>query len=199
MISGRGSNMEAIVASTREGVLRGRCEVCGVLASRGDAAGVALAEALAVPTRIVPSKGEDTQSYGLKLLGALESWSPDYLVLAGFMRILSPDVIAAYRGRIVNIHPADTAAYQGPDGYGWAAAHNLKQTMITVHLVDEGVDTGPVLCRRAVDLTGASTRDEIAQQGLRVEHAMYSECLADLLSGQYDALVSGIRSRNTRE
>ena len=180
LISGRGSNMEAIVAATRDGVLRGRCEICGVLSSRGDA-------------------GEDTRSYGLKLLRALAEWSPDYVVLAGFMRILSPDVIAAYRGRIVNIHPADTAVYQGPDGYGWAAARNLRQTVITVHLVDEGVDTGPVLRRQAVDLSGANTRQEIAQRGLRVEHEMYSECLADLFSGRYEALVSAVQSRNTRE
>ncbi len=199
LISGRGSNMEAIVAATRDGVLRGRCEICGVLSSRGDAAGIVRAKALAVPTRVVPSKGEDTRSYGLKLLRALAEWSPDYVVLAGFMRILSPDVIAAYRGRIVNIHPADTAVYQGPDGYGWAAARNLRQTVITVHLVDEGVDTGPVLRRQAVDLSGANTRQEIAQRGLRVEHEMYSECLADLFSGRYEALVSAVQSRNTRE
>ena len=93
------------------------------------------------------------------------------------MRILSPGVIERYRNRIINIHPADTRAYQGIHGYEWAFEQRLEWTKITVHLVDEGVDTGRILAQRDVDLRGASTLDDIKQRGLRVEHALYSEVL----------------------
>ena len=195
LISGRGSNMEAILRAAKEGVLRGRCVVCGVIANHPEAAGLAQARRLGVATRIVPSKGLDTCTYGRRLLAALSDWGPDYVVLAGFMRIVSSDLVAAYPGRIVNIHPANTADYQGPDGYGWAAKRRLPETLITVHLVDEGVDTGPVLRQARVSLTGADTKGEIARRGLVVEHALYSACLAELFDGRYDDAVASVAAR----
>lgn len=195
LISGRGSNMEAIIHAVRNGILRDRCSLCGVLANRPDAAGLARAKALGIPTRVVASRGLSTMAYGQRLLTVLGDWSPDFIVLAGFMRILSSDVVAAYRGRIVNIHPADTAAYQGPDGYGWAADNALTQTMISVHLIDEGVDTGPILQQEPVSLVGTTTREEMAQRGLQVEHALYSQCLANLFDGQYVSLIASIQQQ----
>jgi len=195
LISGRGSNMEAILRSAHEGILHRRCTVCGVIANRSDAPGLDRARAFDVETRVVLSDGLGTSAYGRRLLATLSDWEPDYLVLAGFMRIISPELIAAYPGRIVNIHPADTAAYQGPDGYGWAAEHKLSETMITVHLVDEGIDTGPILRQRHVSLEGAQTKAEIARRGLTIEHEFYSECLAELLDGRYAEIVEGMLSR----
>jgi phosphoribosylglycinamide formyltransferase 1 len=195
MISGRGSNMEAIIQAVQGGILRGLCVIRGVIANRSDASGIQRAAALNVPTRIVSSRGLTTRAYGQQLLSALSNWEPDVIVLAGFMRILSPDVVAAYRGRILNIHPADTAAYQGPDGYGWAADNALTETIISVHLIDEGVDTGPILRQRPVSLVGATTKAEIAQRGLRVEHSLYSQCLAELFDGQYASLIASIQQQ----
>jgi phosphoribosylglycinamide formyltransferase 1 len=190
LISGRGSNMEAIIRASQDGILRNRCTLCGVLANRPDAFGLRRANKLGLPTRMVASKGLGTLAYGRHLLEALSDWAPDFIVLAGFMRILSPEVVAAYRGRIVNIHPADTTLYQGPDGYGWAADNALTQTTISVHLIDEGVDTGPLLQQASVSLVGATTKDEIAQRGLQVEHAIYSQCLANLFDGQYASIIA---------
>lgn len=195
MISGRGSNMEAVIHAVQGGILRDRCTICGVLANRADAAGIQRAAALDVPTCIVSSRGLSTHAYGQQLLSALSEWAPDVIVLAGFMRILSPDVVASYRGRIVNIHPADTAAYQGPDGYGWAADNALTETMISVHLIDEGVDTGPILEQELVSLVGTTTREEMAQRGLQVEHSLYSQCLANLFEGQYASLIANIQQQ----
>ena len=195
MISGRGSNMEAIIQAVQGGILRGRCVIRGVIANRSDASGIPRAAALDVPTRIVSSRGLSTMAYGERLLTALGDWSPDFIVLAGFMRILSSDVVAAYRGRIVNIHPADTAAYQGPDGYGWAADNALTETVISVHLIDEGVDTGPILEQELVSLVGTTTREEMAQRGLQVEHSLYSQCLAELFDGQYASLIASIQQQ----
>lgn len=195
LISGRGSNMEAIIRASQEGVLRDRCTLCGVLANRPDAIGLGRADKLGIPTRMVASRGLSTLAYGRQLLKALSDWNPDFIVLAGFMRILSSEVVSAYRGRIVNIHPADTTAYQGPDGYGWAADNALTQTTISVHLIDEGIDTGPVLQQAPVSLVGATTKAEMAQRGLQVEHALYSQCLANLLDGQYASIIAGIQNQ----
>lgn len=191
LISGRGSNMEAIVRASHAGPLRDLCEIVAVLSNRADASGLEAAEMLGVPTGVVPSKGLDTGAYGDRLLEALSVWSPDVVILAGFMRFVSSALVDAYPGRIVNIHPADTCSYQGPDGYGWAAAAGLDETYITVHLVDAGIDTGPILSQQAVDLRGLHTREEILSRGLAAEHGHYVRTLANLFNGQYQDVVEG--------
>lgn len=184
LISGRGSNMEAIVRSTKGGILRGCCDVVVVLSNRIDARGLSVAESLGVKTACVESKGKRRTEFDREVLAFLEPLRPDYVVLAGFMRILSPVFVDRYRGRIINIHPADTAAYRGLHGYEWAFENRLKTTKVTVHYVDEGVDTGPVIAQREIDLTGALTLEEVETRGLRVEHQFYSEVLLQLLGGE---------------
>ena len=183
LISGRGSNMCAILEQARSGILKDCCEVAAVIANRERAPGLSTAQDYGVRTIKVLSAGLSRTAFGQRLLEALLPLDVDYLVLAGFMRILSREVISRYRGRIVNIHPADTAAYQGPDGYGWAHEHGLKETWITVHHVDEGVDTGTVLAKERVFLEGAETLAEVSARGLAVEHRFYSRVLRDLFTG----------------
>ncbi len=177
LISGRGSNLERIVAEARGGCLSGVCDVVVVVSNRSTAGGLEIARRAGIPTCVVPSRGLDADAYGQRLLEALEPWRADALVLAGFMRVLCPAVVGRYRGRIANIHPADTAEYQGTDGYGWAFQRRLRETTITVHLVDEGVDTGRVLAQETVSLQGATTLDEVKRRGLDVEHDLYSRAL----------------------
>lgn len=185
LISGRGSNLERILCEAETGVLAGRCEVVAVISNRADAGGLAIAERHGIPTRVVPSARRSTVAYGLDLLAALEPFEVDYVVLAGFLRVIAPEMVARYRDRIVNIHPADTAQYQGAHGYEWAFARGLSATTITVHLVDEGVDTGRVLAQRDVELDGARSLEDVVARGLCVEHALYSETLARLLDGEF--------------
>jgi len=176
-ISGRGSNMEAILKQAQDGMLADCCEVVLVFANNREAYGLQIAQQFGVPTAMIESRGKKRQTFDQEVLALLEPLQLDYLVLAGYMRILSPGVIAHYRNRIINIHPADTKAYQGIHGYEWAFEQRLEQTQITVHLVDEGVDTGRILAQREVDLCGATTLEEVKERGLRVEHALYSEVL----------------------
>jgi len=182
LISGRGSNMAALSRAVASGELQGRCQIAAVISNEPAAAGVQLARELGHPAMVVPSAGLDTVAYGKRLLDALAEIKPDWIALAGFMRIISPEVVARYRNRIVNIHPADTRAYQGPDGYGWAHEAGLDKTWITVHQVDEGIDTGEILEQAEVDLRGAETLDEVRTRGLIVEHRLYPRVLARLLS-----------------
>jgi len=183
LISGRGSNMAAILRNVQEGDLGRVCEVALVFANDPQAPGLAIARERGVPTACLISRGRDRREFDRDLVVLLEPYHLDYLVLAGYMRLLSPAVIDRYRNRIVNIHPADSRAYQGIHGYQWAFEQGLPKTLVTVHLVDEGMDTGPILAQAEVDLRGAGSLAEVERRGLAVEHRFYSAVLADLFAG----------------
>jgi len=183
LISGRGSNMKAIVRNTRDGILRGWCEVAVVLSNVPGAAGLGVANDLGVPTAVVDSTSKKRRVFEREMTAVLEEFGIDYVVLAGFMRILSPQFIGHYRNRIINIHPADTNRFRGLGGYEWAYKKRLSTTKITVHCVDEGVDTGTVLAQQTVDLRGAETLEEIERRGLAVEHTFYSAVLLRIMRG----------------
>ena len=182
-ISGRGSNMEAIVRHARDDALARVCEVVLVFSNDPAAPGLEVARGYGVPVASVPSRGRDRREFDAEVVALLEPYRLDYLVLAGYMRLLSPVLIERYRHRIVNIHPADSRLYQGTHGYQWAFEQGLQKTLVTVHLVDEGMDTGPILAQAEVDLRDAGSLEEVERRGLAVEHRFYSAVLADLFAG----------------
>lgn len=184
LISGRGSNMEAILKEARDGILKDCCQVVLVVSSRCNAPGLTIAQNMGVEAICVESNGKTCTAFDRQLLEALEPYALDYLVLGGFIRILSPLVIERYRQRIINIHPADTALYQGARGYAWAFETGRYSTTITVHYVDEGTDTGPVIAQTDVDLAGAKTLEEVEKRGLAVEHRFYSQVLQQVFTGR---------------
>ena len=181
LLSGRGSNMLALVKATQTGPLRDLAEVAVVFSNKPDAPGLAAAGALGCPTATLPSQGRRRAEFDAEAAALLQQYRPDVVVLAGYMRILSPAFIQPFAGRIVNIHPADTHQHQGLHAYEWAFDNHLPATKITVHFVDEGLDTGPILAQQAVDLRGADTLAEVERRGLAVEHELYAETLADLI------------------
>lgn len=182
LLSGRGSNMLALAEAVRAGALQGLAEIAVVFSNDPAAPGLDAAAALGLPTASLPSKGRQRESFDLEVVGLLNEYQPDYVVLAGYMRVLSPAFVRAFAGRILNIHPADTHQHQGLHAYEWAFDNHLSETKITVHLVDEGLDTGPILAQRVVNLVGADTLAEVQRRGLAVEHALYAETLAALLT-----------------
>ncbi len=181
LLSGRGSNMLALAEALRHGVLREVAEVAVVFSNDPAAPGLASASALGLPTASLASRGRKRESFDQEVVAILQAYQPDYVVLAGYMRVLSPTFVRAFAGRIVNIHPADTHQHQGLHAYEWAFDNHLAETKITVHLVDEGLDTGPILAQRVVNLVGADTLAEVQRRGLAVEHVLYAETLAGLL------------------
>jgi len=182
LLSGRGSNMVTIVKRARNGLLASCCEIAVVVSSRPGAPGLLSAQEMGLPTVALDARGMEKEAYDDALLDALKKYAVDVVVLAGYMRILSPRVIGHYRDRILNIHPADTALHQGLGAYKWAFEQCLSSTKITVHLVDEGLDTGTVLAQWEVDLHGATTLEEVERRGLAVEHELYPEALASFLA-----------------
>jgi phosphoribosylglycinamide formyltransferase-1 len=188
LLSGRGSNMLALAEAVRAGALRGLAELAVVFSNDPAAPGLESAAALGLPTASLPSKGRKRESFDLEVVAVLQQYQPDYVVLAGYMRVLSPAFVRAFAGRIINIHPADTHQHQGLHAYEWAFGNRLSETKITVHLVDEGLDTGPILAQQVVNLVGADTLAEVQRRGLAVEHALYADTLATLITAASPAL-----------
>ena len=181
LLSGRGSNMLALLEATKTGVLHGLAEVVVVFSNKPDAFGLEAAAALGCPIASLPSQGRKREAFDAEAAQLLQQYQPDLVVLAGYMRILSPAFIQPFAGRIINIHPADTHQHQGLHAYEWAFENKLPETKITVHLVDEGLDTGPILAQQTVDLCGADTLAEVERRGLAVEHELYAQTLAELI------------------
>jgi phosphoribosylglycinamide formyltransferase-1 len=125
----------------------------------------------------IVSKGLKRTEFDSRVLNLLEEYNPDFIVLAGYMRILSAEFIQKYPKKIINIHPADTTKHQGLHGYEWAWNNKLKETKITVHFVDEGLDTGSIIAQKTVNLEGVKSLEEVEGRGLALEHKLYSETL----------------------
>ncbi|UOQ98989.1 phosphoribosylglycinamide formyltransferase [Hymenobacter sp. 5317J-9] len=182
LLSGRGSNMLALLEATKTGVLKDLAEVVVVFSNKPDAFGLEAAAAMGCAVASLPSQGRKREAFDAEAAALLQRYRPDLVVLAGYMRILSPAFIQPFAGRIINIHPADTHQHQGLHAYEWAFENKLPETKITVHLVDEGLDTGPILAQQTVDLRGADTLAEVERRGLAVEHELYAETLAELIT-----------------
>ncbi|MCF7858693.1 MAG: phosphoribosylglycinamide formyltransferase [Candidatus Cloacimonetes bacterium] len=182
MISSRGSNMLAIANNVKNGKLKNICEIQTVFSNNENAPGLRKAENLNIPTYSISSKGKKKHSYNLALLEWLKVQNPDFIILAGYMKILPVEIIRLFPRRIINIHPADTTQHQGLDGYKWAWKNELKKTKISVHYVDEGLDTGEIIDQQIVDLRDAENLEEVVQLGLKMEHEFYSECLRKVFS-----------------
>lgn len=185
--------MVALAQSARDGVLAGHCEIAAVISSRPGAPGLEVARAMGLETVALDAKGMDREAYEQALLAALAKARADFVALAGYMRVLAPRIVEAYRGRILNIHPADTKLHQGLHGYDWAFEQKLSATKITVHLVDEGLDTGAILAQREVDLRGADTLEEVERRGLEVEHELYPKALKTFLTTNHTNITNGNR------
>lgn len=173
--------MLRIIEESQEGMLRDLCKVSAVISNREEARGLQSASARGISSVCVPSKARSTEDFERELLEKISIHNPDYIVLAGFMKILSADFVARFPRRIINIHPADTQKHKGLNGYQWAFENKLLQTMITVHFVDENLDSGEIIAQETVDLQGVSSEEETRSRGLAVENQFYSKVLKNLL------------------
>lgn len=180
-ISGRGSNMKVLIEACQTGMLKDLAEIVLVFANKIEAAGLDTAAEAGLTTIAFPSKGTKRAEFDRQILSMLSVENPDYIILAGYMRVLSPILVEAYQGRIINIHPADTTQHKGLHGYEWAFEQGLEETKITVHYVDEGLDTGSIIEQYPVDLRGATSLEEVERRGLAVEHANYQQAIKRVL------------------
>jgi phosphoribosylglycinamide formyltransferase-1 len=184
LLSGRGSNFEALA----EGVAAGHipnAEIALVVSNREDAPGIEKARERGIPAQVIPSKGLKREEYDRLVVAALREKQADLVCLAGFMRLLSPYFIAAFRNRILNIHPSLLPAFPGLEAQRQALEHGVKYSGCTVHFVDESLDAGPIVLQAAVPVLDADTPETLAERILREEHRIYSEAVRIVLEGRY--------------
>ncbi len=175
LLSGRGSNFEAIAHSVAAGQIPARIAV--VISNREDAPGLARAWQMGLPARCIPSQGKEREAYDREVVAVLKEHGVDIVCLAGFMRILSPYFIHEFPHRILNIHPALLPAFPGTDAQKRALEYGVKYTGCTVHLVDEGVDTGPIICQAVVPVRDDDTVETLSARILEEEHRIYPEAI----------------------
>jgi phosphoribosylglycinamide formyltransferase 1 len=182
LLSGRGSNFAAIADAIASGKLA--AEILCVVSDRKDAAGLARARELGLPAVWVPPSGCDRAAYDRRLVETLEPFVPGLVCLAGFMRILGGEFLSRYEGRVVNVHPALLPAFPGLHAQRQALDYGARVSGCTVHLVDQGVDTGPILLQRAVELRDDDTEESLSARILAAEHDLYWRAIALLLDGK---------------
>jgi phosphoribosylglycinamide formyltransferase-1 len=181
LISGRGSNLQALVDAAARGRLGGRIAV--VISNVAAAPGLERARAAGIPTRVVPHGGRSREEHDGEMLAVLRAHDVSLVCLAGYMRLLSAGFIHAFPGRILNVHPSLLPAFPGTDAVRQALAHGVKVAGATIHVVDEGLDSGPIVAQEAVPVTDDDTEETLAARILEAEHRLYPEAVRALLAG----------------
>ncbi len=183
LLSGRGSNMEAIAGAVASKKLSGR--IAFVASDIPEALGLKRAAVLGLPTAVLPyaegkKKGEEELKKLCRIHGA------EWIVLAGFLSILSPEFVRSFKNRIINIHPSLLPSFPGKHGIEDAWRKGVKITGVTVHLVDEGVDTGPILAQQALKIRPGESLESLEERIHRVEHSLFWKTLSALFSAKAD-------------
>ena len=184
LISGRGSNFEALAASVDAGRIP-RAEIAIVLSNREDAPGLDRARARGIPARGIASKGLEREAFDRQIAAALEEKRVDLVCLAGYMRLLSPYFVRAFPNRILNIHPSLLPAFPGLEAQRQALEHGAKFTGATVHFVDEQLDAGRIIIQAVVPVENDDTVDTLSTRILGEEHRIYTEAVNVVLEGRY--------------
>ena len=184
LLSGRGSNFEALADSVAAGLIP-NAEISIVISNREDAQGLLRAAERRIPARVIPSKGVEREAYDRLVVAALNEARVDLVCLAGFMRLLSPYFVAAFRGRILNIHPSLLPAFPGLEAQRQALDYGVKFSGCTVHFVDENLDAGPIVAQAIVPVEPGDTEETLAARILKEEHRIYTEAVRLVLPGKF--------------
>jgi len=182
LASGNGTNLQAILDTLhgREGI-----EVVGVGSDKPEARALERARGAGIETTVFPRADyPDREARDAALAGWIEARGADLIALAGYMQLLSPAFVARFRHRVVNVHPALLPSFPGLDAIGQALAAGVETTGVTVHFVDEGVDTGPPILRREVPVPADRDRTALEEAIHAVEHELYPEAIRMIAAGR---------------
>jgi len=186
LISGRGSNMQALLAAKLP------CQISAVISNRADAQGLEHASKHGIATHIVAHKDyADRASFDAALADVIDSYQPDFVVLAGFMRILTEHFVNRYHGRLINIHPSLLPAYTGMHTHERALQDGVKIHGCTVHFVTPDLDHGPIIIQAAVPVLDNDTPQSLSARVLKEEHIIYPQAIHWLCSGQVSLNANG--------
>jgi phosphoribosylglycinamide formyltransferase-1 len=183
LISGRGSNLQALIDAQAEGRLG--AEIAVVVSNIEAAPGLERARAAGVVALFRDHRGRAREDFDRELLRLLGEHGVELVCLAGFMRLLSPAFVSAFRGRVVNVHPSLLPAFPGRDAQRQALEHGVKVSGATVHLVDEGLDSGPIVMQEAVPVLEGDDVATLSARILAAEHRLYPRAVEALSNGRY--------------
>lgn len=181
LLSGRGTNFAAIAENISQGRLA--AEIAIVISNKEDALGIETARARGLNAVVIPSKGKKREEHDAEMLAALRAAKVDLVILAGYMRLLSPDFVKAFPKRILNIHPSLLPDFPGLDAQKQALDARAQVSGCTVHYVDEHLDHGPTILQRTVPVMPGDTVETLSARILEQEHVAYSEAIAKVLRG----------------
>jgi phosphoribosylglycinamide formyltransferase-1 len=182
LISGRGSNLQALIDASKEGRLGGRIAV--VISNVEGAPGLERAREAGIPALFRDHRGRKREDFDAELLALLREHAVDLVCLAGYMRLLSPAFISAFAGRILNVHPSLLPAFPGLEAQRQAWERGVKVSGATVHLVDEGLDSGPIVLQEAVAVLASDSPEALAARILEAEHRIYPRAVRAILDGR---------------
>jgi phosphoribosylglycinamide formyltransferase-1 len=183
LISGRGSNLQALVDAQAAGALGG--EVALVISNVASAPGLERARRAGIPTAVCDHRGRGREAHDEEMRALLLEGGVQLVCLAGYMRLLSAPFIRAFAGRILNVHPSLLPAFPGVDAQRQALEHGVKVSGATVHLVEEALDAGPIVLQEAVPVMESDTADSLAARILEAEHRIYPRAVRLVLEGRY--------------
>ncbi len=195
LISGRGSNLQALLEA------RLPCNIVAVISNRANAGGLKIAQDHGIPTAVIEHRDyADRDSFDTALAGLIDTFHPDFVALAGFMRILTAGFVARYHGRLINIHPSLLPAYGGLNTHARALQDGVKIHGCTVHFVTPDLDHGPIIIQAAVPVLQDDTEQTLATRVLHEEHRIYAQAMRWLCDGQIELCDDGrVRLRQRKQ
>lgn len=185
LISGRGSNMSAIVEAVQSGRIP-NSEVAVVVSDKTSAAGLEKAKERGVETVVITRKQRTREEHDAEIIAELKKRDVELVCLAGYMRLLSKDFVRSFPNKIINIHPSLLPAFPGLDAQKQAVEYGVKISGCTVHFVDEELDHGAIILQKAVEVSDADTAESLAAKILQHEHALYTESIAKIIAENYE-------------
>jgi len=185
LISGNGSNLQSIIDHIEKGSLKAIIKI--VISNNSDAYGITRAKKHGIPVVVLKSGVfKNKEEFDLELIRILESKDVDLVILAGFMRIITPTLLKAFPQKVMNIHPALLPSFPGIHGQKQALDYGVKLSGCTVHFVDEGVDTGPIILQSAVQVLNEDTEETLAARILKEEHKIYPQAIQLFAEGKIE-------------
>jgi phosphoribosylglycinamide formyltransferase 1 len=184
--SGNGSNFQVLLDAVNKGTLQ--AEISLLVCDRPGAFVIDRAEKGEVPVFVFqPKEFKDKGEYESQILALLKERNVEWIILAGYMRLIGQTLLQAYEGKIVNIHPSLLPSFPGKDAVGQALEAGVKQTGVTVHYVDAGMDTGEIIAQEVVEMIPGETRESLQAKIQKVEHDLYPTVVKTLLNGKKEA------------
>ena len=195
LISGNGSNLQSIIGHIEKGSLKAIIKI--VISNNPDAYGITRAKKHGIPVVVIKNGDfKNKEEFDLELIRILRNNEVDLVILAGFMRIITPAFLKAFSGKIMNIHPALLPSFPGLHGQKQALEYGVKISGCTVHFVDEGVDTGPIIIQSAVQVFDNDTEETLATRILKEEHRIYPQAIQLFAEGKIEIKGRKVHIKN---